>query len=64
MRIIGYVYEADLHCLDCAHDRFGAQSLADGSAVDTEDNPVSPIWDYDEISGEAPHCGDCFNTLE
>ena len=40
---VGWTYEADHHCLDCGAERFAAQALADGEAVDGEGNEVTPL---------------------
>ncbi len=53
--IIGYAYEADVHCADCAKVRFNGRL---DLAVDAEGNPVHPIFSTDEK--EHPlHCADC-----
>jgi hypothetical protein len=66
-----YAYEADLHCPDCARERFGADAEGfigigpDGDpCTDSEGNPVGAIapwdWDRDEYSIEhGEHCGTC-----
>ena len=56
--VIGWAYEADLHCEDCARARFGATL----DAPDTEDrdgNPVHPMFSTDEAPAEGEYCGDC-----
>jgi len=40
MRIIAYTYEADVHCPDCASERF-AHTGAKGYAVDSHSHPMS-----------------------
>ena len=56
--IVGYVYEADIHCIRCARARFGDDALADPDTVDGEDNPLGVVFAGDE-SADAEHCGDC-----
>lgn len=63
MKIIGYTYEADVHCPACTHKRFNA--LDNGSpgciqtwhedehgvpleSVDIEGNTIHPVFDIDE----------------
>ncbi len=73
--VIGYTYEADCHCVDCAVKRFGfgtAQTELPGDALldendipadqlDNEGNPIHPIFASDE--GESI-CGDCFAEIQ
>ena len=76
MKIIGYAYEADLHCVNCAVKRFSvtephkinmAMELdCNGISIDQPDNegnPVHPIFSTDEQL-EIPHCGDCHQVIE
>jgi len=62
--IVGYTYEADLHCNDCAIARFGpVVERVEGPSlqgVDNEGNEIHPIFldQLDEFDYE-PHCGDC-----
>lgn len=58
--IIGYSYEADHHCVECAQVRFGSPVPDD--AEDEEGNPVHPIFAGDEFE-EPPVCGDCGEAL-
>lgn len=54
MHIIGYTYEADAHCQDCAHNRFHRPH----ESTDNEGNPVHPMFSTDEyLSSE--YCGTC-----
>lgn len=49
MRVIGYTYEADYHCTDCAEERFPGISKDDGTKYeDSEGNEPHPIFDTDE----------------
>jgi hypothetical protein len=59
--IVGYAYEADVHCVDCAVARFGSQQHW-RDAVDNEGNPIHPIFAGDENASEEV-CGDCFEPL-
>ncbi len=49
-----FVYEADVHCRDCAYARFGERL---DRAVDGEGNPVSVILPHEEHDNT--HCGTC-----
>lgn len=53
-RIDAWVYEADVHCNDCKHKRFGDND----AAIDNEGNVITPIfsWDYVDIN---QGCGEC-----
>ncbi len=76
MRIIGYTYEADIHCVDCAFNEAVVGSLKRqpplfvdsdemGMAldlVDREGNKVRPVYSIDE-GATAAYCGDCFGRL-
>lgn len=60
--IIGYAYEADLHCPECAEKRFGVDPgkiWVRKGAVDREGNQVHPIFVSDEHDPEGEYCGDC-----
>lgn len=75
MRIIGYTYEADVHCPACSKRRFGAfkgivysRQLNAGncdvngisySARDSEGNPIHPVFGISEDAQHLTHCGDC-----
>lgn len=77
MRVIGYSFEADMHCVECtlARNRERPFSLDDPlgfgkgcdenglpyAATDSEGNAVHPVFSTDE--GEEC-CGDCGASLE
>lgn len=75
MKIIGYTYEADHHCIECAQKRFPAlkehEELRFPFVVDSEGNEVRAVYDTDEwydLSDDAPEvqslgCGDCFTQI-
>jgi hypothetical protein len=80
MRIIAYAYEADVHCPECTFNqaavgllkrvppldvRTDAHGLT-GDLVDREGNPVTPIYDIDEMPEEQATiaCGDCHEILQ
>lgn len=52
--VIAFTYEADIHCVGCAHARF-----PDGPhrATDAEGNDVHPVFASDEGADEV--CGTC-----
>lgn len=76
MRVIGYTYEADVHCPSCAFNAAAVgllkreQPLALGSdehglafdLVDREGNPIHPIFSTDE-GADVEVCGDCGEEL-
>ena len=55
--VIAYTYEADIHCVDCAHERF--QDPDSESAVDREGNPVHAVFTGAEIEYWPVPCGTC-----
>lgn len=67
--VIGYAYDADLHCVECTEKRFGADALeADASGLaeltDSEGNPLHPIFLWDEnLDESACCCGDCSEAI-
>ncbi len=70
MRIIGWAYEADMHCPDCAAARFGNYITnglygvwADVTPVDREGNEIRPFYSIDEGSDAGDYCGDCFAEI-
>lgn len=70
MRVIGYSYDAEIHCVECATKYVAYKSpnktittpegwlLTDGIS-DGEGNPIHPLFDIDEYS-DSEYCGDCF----
>jgi len=56
--VVGYAYDASIHCLDCTRARFGDQ--IDG-AVDSEGNPVTPVF-LDSVTDD-DCCNDCGESL-
>lgn len=60
--VVGYTYEADVHCIDCARKRFGRRLDVDGLLEDGEGKLVNVIF----AGGEYPDdwcCGDCGEAL-
>jgi hypothetical protein len=70
--VIGYTYEADIHCPECTRERFPDPD----NAVDDEGNDVQPIFadqfgdlieevddDYGRTVQYAPRCSDCGEEL-
>jgi hypothetical protein len=58
--VVGWAYEADIHCPACAMKRFGS-ALENPSSEDTEGNPIHPIFAACEEAGD--YCGDCGERL-
>lgn len=54
--VIGYIYDADMHCCECTPDDMKYDS------VDSEGNPVHPIFAGSELE-EGSCCSDCGITL-
>ena len=74
MRIIAYTYDADVHCPACTAARFGTTDASftnnkgrvdehgiPDSSVDSEGNPVHPVFDISEH--DFTNCGDCHEEL-
>lgn len=60
--VLGYTFEADMHCLGCTAARFGDAVLEDGfEGVDSEGNPPHPIFACDSALTDA--CGTCHEPL-
>lgn len=58
--VLGYAYEADMHCLDCARKRFGP-ALEDPDTEDSEGNKLSPLFVSSVEQEEV--CGDCLQVI-
>jgi hypothetical protein len=67
--IVGYAYDADLHCKPCTLRRFGDLVKFEGNEeldpayplVDGEGNPVYPLM-LEEVRSDDT-CGDCHRRL-
>jgi hypothetical protein len=66
--IVGYTYEADLHCLECTEKRFNVSIdeytgfAGEDKTEDREGNNLHPIF-LDQLEG-GEVCGDCFEQIE
>lgn len=60
-RIWAWTYEADIHCDDCARERFGYEALEDPDTEDAEGNPLHPVYSWDFERTE--YCGDCHDLI-
>ncbi len=76
MRVIGYTFEADQHCVGCTIKRHAEKPFELGdplgrgegsdenglpyAAEDNEGNAVHPIFSTDEVEN---YCGDCGGEL-
>lgn len=72
MKIIGYTYEADTHCVSCAVKRFAEvphkgkeldEHFIPMRAEDGEGNEIHPMFSTDEQI-EQPFCGTCHQSIE
>jgi hypothetical protein len=59
--VVGYTYEADLHCVPCASQRFGRALSRRRLPGDREGNEVSPVF-LDQTQ-DTDTCGDCHRRL-
>jgi len=58
--VLGYAYDADLHCPNCGYARFGARLDDDTNPPqDNEGNNVHPLFAGDEYDPAGEYCGDC-----
>lgn len=62
---IGYTYDADHHCPECADEA----GMTGDNAEDSEGNPVGALFSWDEwwdTDGrcESLHCGDCGELID
>lgn len=61
--IVGWKYEADIHCWDCATRRLPKLRNDPNAAIlDSEGNEVHPIFETDEGALDEV-CGDCFDYI-
>lgn len=61
--IIAFTYEADLHCVECAVERFGKQVLHSSEGLaDSEGNEPHPLFSTDEHD-ENVRCGTCGDLI-
>jgi hypothetical protein len=59
--VVGYTYEADLHCIDCATGRFGESLNSRRLPIDREGNEIHPVF-LDQVT-DTDACGDCRRRL-
>lgn len=63
--IVGYTYETDIHCPECAAERFGwceCDIPNDVHGVDGDGNEITPIFAGDEGVDDMT-CSDCNEPL-
>ena len=60
--VIGYAYEAALHCPDCAMKRFPLINTG-FPYHDRECNEVHPLFIWDESSDSGDYCDECRTDL-
>jgi hypothetical protein len=69
--IVGYTYDADYHCTDCAPKRFSQHTLDHsdytgecGKCQQDNDGNVPSVVFLDHCDTDCmPVCGDCFENL-
>lgn len=62
--IRAWTYDADIHCCDCAEERFGVQGLApESDAVDQGGDTPKPVFESDEAPEWGESCGTCGAVL-
>ena len=64
--IVGWTYEAGIHCNNCAKERFAVSRVSDSGVeligTDREGNSISPIFADSEFD-YIPHCEDCSELI-
>lgn len=56
--VVGWAYEADVHCTGCAETRFPQIRNDEGAtAVDAEGNEVTPIFNGEDAYEDCGSCG-------
>lgn len=75
IHLIGYSFEADIHCITCTLARHANRPFSNSSkrldecglpesAEDSEGNPIHPIFSTDESGQDGgDFCGDCGEKL-
>lgn len=71
MSVIAFTYDAAVHCIWCARDRFGDDGLADRETVDSEGNEIGAISQWDETCADYSaadgggdfSCDDCGHVI-
>ena len=53
--VIGYVYDSDIHCLECTHQQFKDTD----NLEDSEGNPISPMFREHDFDYKNDICGGC-----
>jgi hypothetical protein len=63
-QVIGYAYEADIHCPACAMKRFGVWAN-ENTVKDSEGNHITPVLDGQDTNDLTSDmiCGDCHTVL-
>jgi hypothetical protein len=59
--VVGYAYDAALHCVACASERFGDPD-AEG-LEDSEGNPVHPYFAGEAGEQDGETCNDCGEAI-
>lgn len=65
--VVAWTYDADVHCPDCAGERFAGQwdfdwTDPDAPTRDSEGNVPCPVFSSDYEGGET--CGDCHTVID
>ena len=65
-RITAWSYESDIHCPDCACERFGEEPLTTqkpAQALDSDGNTPHPIFSTSDDALDQ-HCGSCRQPID
>lgn len=61
--VIGYAYDADLHCESCTRKRFPDADDEFSDVQDSEGNDIHPVFAGEEHDPAGEYCGDCFAEI-
>jgi hypothetical protein len=80
MEVVGYSYDAAVHCVDCTEEYVKKHNRLDGhvpnaddmdafrsgewEVLDSENNPIHAIFDTDEGGDTPEHCDDCHEMID
>ena len=60
MSILAFSYEADMHCIYCARERFGEDVMHTSDGMqDNEGNPPHPVFSHESQEEDKFRCGTC-----
>lgn len=61
--VIGYAFDADIHCEACTRARFPDADAEFSDVTDSEGNEIHPLFASDDHDDNGEYCGDCHAEL-